>query len=100
MTCHMKSPTAGGAAGLDKTSSLPGGIDCPSNAPEIAPAQIKFAASAAEISCASLRADELRAYLIRQISGAATVAADAQIALIDGNDSLALSRLRCLWLAV
>jgi hypothetical protein len=41
MTLHMKSPTAGGAAGLDKTS-LPGGNDGASNAPEIAPARAKF----------------------------------------------------------
>jgi hypothetical protein len=41
MTLHMKNPPAGGADGLVKTS-LPGGNDCPSNAPEIAPAQIKF----------------------------------------------------------
>ena len=38
MTLHMKNPTAGGAVGLEN-ASLPGGIDCPSNAPEIAPAQ-------------------------------------------------------------
>ena len=42
MTLHMKNPTAGGAAGLDKTSSLPGGNDGPSNAPEIAPAQAEL----------------------------------------------------------
>jgi hypothetical protein len=38
MTVHIKSPVAGGATGLGKTS-FPGGNDCPSNAPEIAPAQ-------------------------------------------------------------
>jgi hypothetical protein len=38
VTLHMESPTAGGAAGLER-ASLPGGIDCRSNAPEIAPAQ-------------------------------------------------------------
>jgi hypothetical protein len=42
VTLHMKNPTAGGAAGLDKTSSFPGGIDGPSNAPEIAPAQAEI----------------------------------------------------------
>jgi hypothetical protein len=41
MLDERENPTAGGAAGLDKTS-LPGGNDCPSNAPETAPAQIKF----------------------------------------------------------
>jgi hypothetical protein len=38
MTLYMKNPTAGCAAGLEN-ASLPGGTDCPSNAPEIAPAQ-------------------------------------------------------------
>ena len=42
MTLHMKNPTAGGAAGQDKTSSLPGWIDGHSNAPEIAPAQAQI----------------------------------------------------------
>jgi hypothetical protein len=41
MTLHMKNPTAGGAAGLYKTS-LPGRNDGPSNAPEIAPAQAEI----------------------------------------------------------
>src|ERR1700730_16093003 len=41
MTLHMKNPTARGAAGLEN-ASLPGGIDCPSNAPEIAPAQAQI----------------------------------------------------------
>jgi Archaeal holliday junction resolvase (hjc) len=40
MTLHMKNPTAGGAAGLE-IASLPGGIDCASNAPETVPAQAK-----------------------------------------------------------
>jgi hypothetical protein len=39
MNLYTKNPTAGGASGLDKTSSLPGGIDCPSNAPKTAAAQ-------------------------------------------------------------
>ena len=41
MTLHTKNPTAGGAAGVDN-ASLPGGNDCPSNAPEIAPAQAQI----------------------------------------------------------
>jgi hypothetical protein len=36
MTLHMKKPAAGGAAGLEN-ASLPGGIDCRSNAPKTAP---------------------------------------------------------------
>jgi hypothetical protein len=42
MTLHMKNPTAGGAAGLDKTSSLPGRNDGSPNAPEIAPSQAEI----------------------------------------------------------
>jgi hypothetical protein len=39
-TCEAR--RAGGAAGLDKTSSLPGGINDLSSAPEIAPAQAQI----------------------------------------------------------
>jgi hypothetical protein len=42
MTPASSNPTAWGAAGQDKTSSLPGGIDGLSNAPEIAPAQAQI----------------------------------------------------------
>ena len=38
MAQQLKSPAAGEAAGLED-SSFPSGIDGPSNAPEIAPAQ-------------------------------------------------------------
>jgi hypothetical protein len=38
MIIQTKNPTAGGAAGLEN-ASLPGGTDCPSNAPETTPAQ-------------------------------------------------------------
>ena len=41
MTMHMKNPTAGGAAGLDKTS-LPGRNDGPSSAPKTDPAQAEI----------------------------------------------------------
>ena len=51
MTLHMKNPTAGGAAGLDKTS-LRGGNDGPSNAPEIAPAQAEILRNPAAVAAA------------------------------------------------
>jgi hypothetical protein len=41
MTLYMKNPTAGGAAGFDKTS-LPGGNDETSSAPKIASAQAQI----------------------------------------------------------
>jgi hypothetical protein len=41
MTLHMKNPTAGGAAGLDKTS-LPGRNDEPPSAPNSAPNQAEI----------------------------------------------------------
>jgi hypothetical protein len=52
MTLHMKNPTAGGAAGLDKTTSLPSRNDGPSNAPEIAPAQAELTRNPAAVAAA------------------------------------------------
>ena len=51
MTLYMKNPTAGGAAGLDKTS-LPGRNDGPSNAPEIAPSQAEILRNPAAVAAA------------------------------------------------
>jgi hypothetical protein len=91
---HAKNPAAGGAAGLDKTS-LPGGIDCPSNAPKTAPAQADNGAS--ELSCASMRADELRGGLHREISRVMAIGLQAQAALYDADDEVALACLRLHW---
>jgi hypothetical protein len=59
MTLHMKNPTAGGAAGVDKTS-LPGGNDNPSSSPKTAPAQENLLLEAIKALCAEeIRADTL-----------------------------------------
>jgi hypothetical protein len=97
MTIHAKRPPAGGADGPLELSSL-GGVDLQANIPNQVLSQKDNRAS--EITCVSMRAAELRDCLIRQIAGAAVIAAQAQTALVDGDDDIALSRLRCLWIAL
>jgi hypothetical protein len=58
---NMEDPAAGGAAGLDKTS-LPGGIDDPSNAPTTAPAQENLL-----LAIKTLAAEEIRAGTLENI---------------------------------
>jgi hypothetical protein len=53
---------------------------------------------ASEITCASMRADELRGCLIRAIARAAIHGSEAQIALEDGDDATAIIWLRRQWL--
>jgi hypothetical protein len=96
MTMHTKNPAVG-AAGLEN-ASLPGGIDCTSNAPEIAPAQEDNRAS--EITCASMRMDELREGLVRDISHLMALGLAAQEALHAGDDEAALIWLRKHWLVM
>jgi hypothetical protein len=52
---------------------------------------------ASEITCASIRADELRGCLIREISRAMAIGLQAQAALFDGDDDAALSCLFRHW---
>jgi hypothetical protein len=64
--------------------------------------QIKFQSPAvaefgAEITCASMRADELRGCLIREISRAIAIGLQAQAALLDSDDDAALDNLRRHW---
>jgi hypothetical protein len=54
---------------------------------------------ASEITCASMRADELRGCLIREISRAMAIGLQAQAALLDGDDDAALANLRRHWIA-
>jgi hypothetical protein len=49
---------------------------------------------ASEITCALMRAEELRACLVREIFRAALIGMQAQTALLDGDDDLALDNLR------
>jgi hypothetical protein len=51
----------------------------------------------AEITCASMRADELRGCLIREISRTMAIGLQAQAALYDGDDEVALACLRLHW---
>jgi hypothetical protein len=52
---------------------------------------------ASEITCALMRADELRGCLIREISLTMAIALQAQAALLDGDDDAALAILRRHW---
>jgi hypothetical protein len=54
---------------------------------------------AAQITCASMRADELRGCLIREISRTMAIGLQAQAALLDGDDDAALANLRRHWIA-
>jgi hypothetical protein len=53
---------------------------------------------ASEITCASMRADELGGCLIREISRAMAIGLQAQAALFDGDDDVALANLRRHWI--
>jgi len=55
---------------------------------------------ASEITCASMRADELRDLLIREIARAAAIGMQAQAALLDGDDEAALGHLRRHWIVM
>jgi hypothetical protein len=92
---QTKNPPAGGADGPLELSSY-GGVDCSESAPETAPAQEDNRA----ITCASLRADELRSCLLREIARAAAIGMQAQAALLDGDDEAALGHLRRHWIVM
>jgi hypothetical protein len=54
----------------------------------------------AGITCASIRADELRGCLIREILRAAAIGMQAEAALLDGDDDAALGHLRRHWVVM
>jgi hypothetical protein len=62
--------------------------------------QAKFQGTAAEITCASMRADELRDGLVRDISHLMALGLAAQEALHAGDDEAALTWLRKHWLVM
>src|ERR1700719_4422976 len=78
-------------------SSL-GGVDLQVIIPNEAQAQEENCAS--EITCASMRADELRGCLIREISRTMAIGLQAQAALLDGDDDAALANLRRHWIVM
>jgi hypothetical protein len=95
MTIHAKGPPPEhGGDPLEELSSY-GGVDLQANSP--APAQADNGAS--EITCASMRADELRGCLIREIFRAALIGIQAQAALLDSDDGAAIANLRRHWIA-
>jgi hypothetical protein len=55
---------------------------------------------ASEITCASMRAAELRACLVREIIRASAIGMQAQAALLDGDDEAALGHLRRHWIVM
>jgi hypothetical protein len=67
------------------------------NIPNQAPSQEQNRAS--EITCVSMRADELRGCLIREISRTMAIGLQVQAALLDGDDDMALANLRRHWIA-
>ena len=94
MTFTAKGPDPGGRSDPLELSSY-GGVDLQANIPNQAPAQEDNRAS--EITCASMRADELRGCLIREISRTMAIGLQAQAALYDGDDEVALACLRLHW---
>ncbi|PNE10329.1 MAG: hypothetical protein CR217_14885 [Beijerinckiaceae bacterium] len=96
MTIHAKAPPPGGEGGALELS-FPGGNDFQTNSPKQVLSQEDNRAS--EITCASMRADELRGCLIREISRAMAIGLQAQAALLDGDDDAALANLRRHWRA-
>jgi hypothetical protein len=81
---------------LEELSSY-GGVDNHPDALKIVPSQEDNRAS--EITCASMRADELRGCLVREILCAMAIGMQAQAALLDGDDDAALANLRRHWTA-
>ena len=73
-----------------------GGVDLQANIPNQALSQEDNRAS--QITCASMRADELRGCLVREIFRASAIGMQAQAALLDGDDDVALANLRRHWI--
>jgi hypothetical protein len=94
MTLPAKNPPAGGADGPLELSSL-GGVDLQADILNEAPSQEDNRAS--EITCASMRLDEVRRGLVREITRTTAIGAQAQAALYDGDDEVALACLRLHW---
>ena len=98
MLDEREKPPPGQEDGFSEMSSA-GCLDYSENSPSRLNAQIKFQDPAAEITCASIRAEELRACLVREIFRAALIGMRAQANLLDGDDDAALANLRRHWIA-
>jgi hypothetical protein len=96
---------------IQKVEGPPRGGDC-ADGPEVvclavnasdiaqnpAPAQAKNRQS--EITCASMRADELREGLVCEITRAAAIGNQAIMCLLDGYDEAAIEALRQHWIVM
>jgi hypothetical protein len=98
MTKICEGPPRWGSADGPFESSSFGGVDLQANIPNQALSQEDNRAS--EITCASMRTDELRGCLVREIFRAALIGVQAQTALLDGDDDTALANLRRHWLVI
>lgn len=99
MNSENQSPPHAHAAGSEESFCL-GAYDTRENAPKSTQTQAESRDfRATRITCASMRADDLRACLTREILRAATIGIQAQAALLDEDDEAALACLRRQWLA-
>jgi len=95
LTIHAKGPPPGQESDPLELSSF-GDVEVRAFTPDQALSQ-EDNNRASEITCALMRAEELRASLIREIFRAALIGMQAQTALLDGDDDLALDNLRRHW---
>jgi hypothetical protein len=97
VTFAAKGPPPGHGRGSLECQLL-AGVDGSESATKTATVQAENDPSL--ITCASMRADELRGCLIREIFRAALIGMQAQANLLDGDDEAALDNLRRHWGAV
>jgi hypothetical protein len=90
-------PEMSSAGCLDNSEVKPSSQNTQIKFPAPAPAGAGFGAG---ITCASMRAYELRGCLIREISRAIAIGLQAQAALFDDDDDAALAVLRRHWIAI
>jgi hypothetical protein len=91
-----KAPPAGSASSEMSSAGCFGTLG---NSPPRQNPQVKSQATAS-ITCASMRMDELRGCLIREISRTIAIGLQVQASLLDGDDDGALANLRRHWIAM
>jgi hypothetical protein len=99
-TANPASAAARTGSGYAVCLSSSSAADAQANSPPHPNRQGKFQDGPASITCASMRMDELRGCLIREISRTIAIGLQAQAALLDGDDDLALANLRRHWRAL
>jgi len=100
MSFAPKKPPPGQEDGFSEMSSA-GCLETSEIKPPSSFSQVNFQKTGfdADITCASMRAAELRDCLVREISRAMAIGLQAQAALLDGDDDAALANLRRHWIA-